>query len=229
MPKLKKTIFLLDIDGYEPEVKAITYPLIERYAEKIDAEIFKIEKRAFEGFPITYEKLQIYELGNVLGNDWNIYIDSDALVHPSAIDFTELIDKDVVLQYGGDMALIRWKYDEFFQRDGRNIGSCNWFTIASDWCLDLWKPLDNGVSLEKVLGCIYPTQYELSMDMERGHLIDDYVLSRNIAQFGLHYKSIGNLIGYEQLQQADFLWHKYAISTEDKIEQMKQKLKEWHL
>lgn len=88
----------------------MTYPWIEFYANKIGAEIFVISDRKFPGFPPVYEKLQIYKLSKKMKNDWNIYIDSDTLIHPETIDFTNYIKKDTVLHHGHDMANVRWKY-----------------------------------------------------------------------------------------------------------------------
>jgi hypothetical protein len=89
----------------------------------------------------------------------------------------------MVLHHGVDMAAHRWNYDEYFLRDGRNIGSRNWFTVASDSCVDLWRPLD--ISLDEALRSIYPTVPELNGGITKEHLIDNYALSRNIAKFGL--------------------------------------------
>ena len=73
---MKKTVYLLNIGDYEPEITSLTYPYISRYASKIGAAVHLITERKFPEWPITYEKLQIYELGRQHGNDWNIYIDS---------------------------------------------------------------------------------------------------------------------------------------------------------
>jgi len=181
---MKKVLYLLNIDNFAPEVTALTYPLIHRYAEKIGAEVCVITERRFHGWPVVYEKLQIHRLGQENGADWHIYLDSDALVHPNTPDWTNFLAMDTVAHNGVDMAAIRWRYDEYFLRDGRNVGSCNWNTIASKWCLDLWRPLD--LTLREALASIRPTAQELGSGViDAAHLIDDYALSRNIARFGL--------------------------------------------
>ena len=68
-------------------------------------------------------------------------------------DVTDYLHKNTICHNGRDMAGIRWKYDQYFRRDGRHVGSCNWFTVASDWCLDLWRPLDD-LTLEEALANI---------------------------------------------------------------------------
>lgn len=225
---IKKTIFTLNVNGYSPEIVAITYPFIKRWAKKIDAEFFEIKERKFPTFPPVYEKLQIYELAQTMENDWNIYVDADALVHPETIDFTNHLSKDTVAHNGADMAGIRWKYDRFFRRDGRNIGSCNWMTVASDLCVDLWHPLDD-LSFEEAIANISPVVGEINTIITADHLIDDYTLSRNIAKYGLKFTTFGQILKDVGLPNANFFWHQYTISVDEKVKEMKRILTEWKI
>lgn len=206
----------MNIDNYAPEITEITYPLIKHYAKKIGADFHIIDERKFPEWPVTYEKLQIHELAKKHKNDWNIYIDSDALVHPETIDWTVYMNKDTVAHNGNDFANFRWKYNNYFLRDGRNIGSCNWFTVASDWCIDLWKPLD--VSLEDSLNSIYPTVNEINTVITPEHLIDDYALSNNIARYGLKFTTFKTILDERGIGDANFFWHLYTITISQKIE-----------
>jgi hypothetical protein len=223
---MNKTIYTLNVDGYSPEITKLTYPLIKRYADKIEAEFCIISERRFPiDYAPVYEKLQIYWLQAERHDDWSIYIDSDALVHPDMFDVTEFINKDTVVHNGSDMANNRWRYDRFFRRDGRHIGSCNWLTIASDWCRELWEPLED-ITYEEAIKNIFPIQMELNTVITREHLIDDYVLSRNIAKYGMHFTTIIQLqtdIG----DKGNYFWHQYVISIEDKLTQMRAVIKEW--
>lgn len=223
---LKKTVFTLNIGNYAPDICDITYPLLKHYAKKIGAEFKVIDERKFPDFPVVYEKLQIRELGKE--NDWNIYLDSDALVHPETPDWTNFISKDTVLHNGTDFANIRWRYDEYFRRDGRNVGSCNWNTTASDWCLDLWTPLD--IPLKEAIENIYPSVNEINTVVTTEHLIDDYTLSRNIARYGLKVKTICDL-QKQLLPDSNFYWHIYTDTIEEKVRQMKEMVsdKKWNL
>jgi len=224
--KIKKTIFTLNVDGYSPEITEFTYPLIERYANKIGADFHIITERKSPKMPPVYEKLQIYDLGRQMRNDWNIFIDSDALIHPDMFDITEFVKKDTVCHNGFDMANNRWRYDKYFKRDGRNIGSCNWFTMASDWCLDLWRPLD--IPYEEALGNIFPIQEELNTIITRDHLIDDYTLSRNIARYGLKFTSIMQIM--QNLNDTgNYLWHQYTMTTDAKVKDMIRVLANWQV
>lgn len=228
--RLKKTIYTLNVNDYEPEITAFTYPLLMQYAEKIDADFFVIRERKYPDWPIDYEKMQIHELGREHGNDWNIYIDSDCLVHPDFFDLTNFIAKDTVLHNGIDMANTRFKYDQYFWRDGRNIGSCNWFAIGSDWCIDLWRPFDD-LTLQEAVANIYPLHEELLSTgrcQRAEHLITDYCLARNIARFGL------KLVTTQQIQTTlsvtgYCLHHEYQVSTSEKITKLKEVLKQWKI
>jgi hypothetical protein len=218
----------LNIDNYEEKITELTYPLLKRYAKKIDADFYIISERKFPDYPPVYEKLQIYKLAQEMENDWNIYIDSDALVHPDFFDITNHLQKDTVAHNGVDMAGNRWKYDRFFRRDGRHLSSCNWFSIASDWCIDLWKPLDD-LTLEEATENITPIVSEVVSGLiPASHLIDDYVLSRNIAKFGLKFTTINQIVK-DIGDTGNYLWHQYLLSSEDKIMQMKEILNIWKI
>lgn len=221
---IKKTIWTLNIGNYAPEICELTYPLMRNYAEKIGAEFRVITERKFPDWPVVYEKLQLHELGR--GSDWTLYFDGDALISPEFFDVTEHLSKDTICHNGRDMAGVRWKYDQYFRRDGRNWGSCNWCTIASDWCLDLWKPLDD-LTFEQALQRINITITEHnSGQCKREHLIDDFTLSRNVAKFSLKATTIMDICGPLGWRQSDgrgfspHLWHKYTIPEDQKVKEM---------
>lgn len=240
MRRDKKTVFTLNVDGYAPEITALTYPLIEAYAHKIGADFHIISERKFPEWPVTYEKLQIFELAREMGNDWNIYIDSDALIHPDTPDLTALLPRDTVAHHGKDCAPVRWKTDKYFQRDGRHFGTGNWLTVASDLCLDLWRPLDD-LTPAQAIANIFPTVFErISGVVNRSHLIDDYALSRNIARFGLKattFREIFSKLGYKEVRDATghvlqneggyFFFHHYLFPLDQKVVQMKKVLRNW--
>lgn len=216
---MKKAIFTLNVDDYSPEITSITYPFIEQYADKIGADFIQIKERGYKKWPVTYEKMQIYHRG--LDYDWNIYIDSDALIHPNMFDITEFLSMDTVMTYDADFAIGRFKYNKYFRRDGRHIGVGNWFTVASKLCLDLWTPAsieykDFG-DIEKI---IYPTAQEKKVGIESSHLIDDYMLSCNIARFGLKHVTFLEYFK-DRTDPTTFFHHNYLQSTEEKIEDLK--------
>lgn len=220
---MRKTVFTLNVNDYSPEITAITYPFIEGYAKKIGADFHVIDKRKFPDWPVTYEKFQIYDLGR--DNDWNIYIDSDALVHPDTFDITEVLPVDTVLTCRSEFAPIHFSYDRFFKRDGRNIYAGNWFTVASSLCIDLWKPLDD-LTLEEAIKNIYPTIAERNMNVTKEHLLDDYTVSRNIAKYGLKYTSFVDILE-KYGNPGEFLFHEYLYTTEEKVANLQKVLAFW--
>jgi hypothetical protein len=224
---MKKTLFTLAVDGFTADITDLTFPLMRRYAEKIGADFHVISDRKFPDMPPVYEKLQIRELGPAMGNDWNLFLDADALVHPDMFDVTEQIKKDTVFHHGTDPRPLRFRSDRFFQRDGRNIGSCNWCTIASDWCIDLWEPLAD-LTLEQAVANIFPTQHELQTVITPAHLIDDYTLSRNIAKNGFKVATLDSVMKQIGVQ-GNFFWHKYTIGREQKVAELKAQLKAWEI
>lgn len=221
---LRKTLYVLNVEGYAPQITALTYPLLRYYADRIGAEFFVIDKRQYPDWPVVYEKIQIFEWARQRDDDWSIYLDSDALVHPECPDWTDLLPMDTVAHNGYDMAAVRWDYDAYFRRDGRHIGSCNWLAIASRWCRDLWQPLD--MPLAEALSRIHPTVDEENAGITPDHLIDDFTLSRNIARYGLKFTSIIDLLPRVGLKAGSF-WHKYAIPAEQKVAEMRETLETW--
>jgi hypothetical protein len=225
---VKKTIYTLNVNKYAPEITALTYPLLKHYANKCGADFHVISKRKYLDWPVTYEKLQIYDLAHKRNDDWSIFLDSDTLVHPETLDWTNYITPDVVMHNGTDYAAIRWKYDKYFLRDGRNIGSCDWNTTASSWCQDLWKPLDD-MTPEEAIKSIFPTNSEVTTVITAEHLIDDYALSRNIAKFGLKTTTIQELQKKLGFTEANFYFHIYTDTTQDKVEKLSGVIKDWKL
>lgn len=221
---MKKTIFTLNIGNYEPEIINLTYPFIKDYAKKIGADFKIIDKAVFPGAPLMYEKMQIFELGR--GNDWNIYVDSDCLVNPYLFDITEILPEDTVLSYNADFADARFKYDNYFRRDGRNIAMGNFFTVASHLCTEIWEPLD-GVSYKEAVERIYLTHQNKRLNHAYGYGIDDFVTSRNLARYGLKYKTFPQLLQDLGKPNADFMYHDHLLTTEEKLKNIKEKIKNW--
>jgi hypothetical protein len=223
---MKKTVFTLNIGDYEPRVRAITYPLLKYYAHKIGANFVEITNRKFPDWPVTYEKLQIFQLGRE--NDWNIYIDADALVHPDSPDWTVYLNRDTVAHWGADEATVRWRYDKYFLRHGQHWGTGNWFTIGSDWCLDMWRPLE--VTPEKAIDCIYPIHQELNTKITPAHLVDDYALSNNIARFGLKTIKLTDLRDTRpQLIGKAFCMHWYMMDNDTKVSKLQSAVEAWRI
>jgi hypothetical protein len=212
MGERTKCIWTLNIGEYAPEITAVTYPWIKFHADKIGADFRVINERKWPEAPTTYEKLQLFTEGE--NYDWNLYVDSDALIHPDMFDVTRHIYPDTVLQYGNDMVGTRFKDNKYFRRDTRRISSCNWFTVASRDCLDIWHPLED-MTVDEALANITP-QLKEAPTCSDGHLIDDYVLSLNISKYGLRYQTFLKLLKYMNSEGAQFLFHTHLLTREEK-------------
>lgn len=218
---MSKAVFTLNVGNYRPDIRAMTYPLMQHWAHKIGAEFHEITERKYPDWPPVYEKLQIRELARDGGFEWIIYLDADTLVYPDTPDWTALLPKDTVACYGFDWAPVRSAMDEYFLRNGRMIGWAGWHSIASHWCLDLWTPLE--MTPEEAFKRLHPTVRESQRGMPASHLIDDYCLSRNVARFGLKAVSLlGLMKNYSQ--EATWYWHRYDIPEAQKAEEMKRVL-----
>ncbi len=228
---IRKTLYTLNVspDGkgtYDPEICHLTYPLLKNYAEKIGAEFHVITERKRPEWPVTIEKFQVAELAKQRGDDWSIFVDADTLISPEMFDITEHMPQNTVAHNGSDMANVRWKYDHYFRRDGRNFGSCTWLVAASSWCVeDLWQ-LPMQKPEEAYANINLTIQEHNSGHCETEHLIDDYTLSRNIARYGLKTTTVTEICGRLAWKTPDgrafspFLWHIYNTDRMTKLSRM---------
>jgi hypothetical protein len=234
---VKKTLYTLNVNGYAPEITALTFPLLKHYAAKIGAEFHVITERKYPEMPITFEKFQVSELAQERGDEWSIFFDADTLIDPEQFDITNHLPKDTVAHNGSDFSGIRWTWDKYMKRDGRGIGSCTWCVIASDMTVEdlWWKPFphtadEHGMRYAlntNILPNIHITVGEHnSGHCQREHLIDDYLLSRNISRFGLKFTTVSDICsnlgvrGPNGAKISPWLWHLYTLSNEAKVKKM---------
>jgi hypothetical protein len=76
----KRCVFVLATADYRPELCALTLPNVKRYADRLGADFVRIQERKLPNCPLTFERMQIYELGH--GNEWNVCIDADVIMSP---------------------------------------------------------------------------------------------------------------------------------------------------
>jgi hypothetical protein len=217
----KKVVYTLALPGYPTQLTDLTFPWIKFYAAKIGADFHVINERKFPDWPPTAEKMQIWELGQ--NNDWNIFIDADAVINPELFDVTAVVPKDTVIFTGLDMAAMRFRPNKYTLRDGRYIGACTWFVVCSDWTIDLWRPPEQ--TPQEVIAEIFPTNGERMCRIGAGmngigpeKLIEDYICSQNIARFGLKHTTIEGHIKQRFGRMYDsYYWHQYTIFLDQKI------------
>ena len=245
MEKVKKTVYTLAIKGYAPELMKTTMALMEKYAKKIEADLVVIDERKFLDKYITYEKFQIWDLMHQRGDDWSIFFDADTMIHPDMFDVTALLSKDTTCSgYSHDFTPLRFRPDHVWRRDGRYFGKGTWFIVCSDWTRDIWKPLDD-ITYEQAVADIFPINDEINKIQKTSEsLIDDYLVSRNIARFGLkhtlltdicatHKINIGVPIqipqpGGQMVQQiSPYLQHDYNRDLNGKVVWAEKVLNTW--
>lgn len=223
---MRKALFTLNVNDYEPEIRALTYPLMREFAGKIKADFIELTERKFPTFPVVCEKWQIYEAGR--GYDWIYYADADTLIHPECIDFTCWLDDQTCAHNGQDHAAVRFHYDEFFASDKRNIGTCGWLTIAPAHCLGLWEPPE--FDAQELISRCYPTIMEWDCGLiDKGHLTDDYNMSRNLARRRYKHTTLMELLPQIGLADSSFFWHAYTVSGKEKYRQMREAIWRWHI
>jgi len=173
---MKTTIHVLLVNNYFPEMSKLTIPTIERWAKKLNGKVNLITNRKWSEWPLLYEKMQIYYDGQ--DSDWNILLDADILVHPDTpepLNFTTPTVVSAKDSYHADTQLFM---DDYFFRDGRNIGISTCAVVASRLCHDLWTPLE--LSLEEAEKRVY----------KKRAILDEYCVSRNLARYGLKLTAI---------------------------------------
>ncbi len=222
---MKKTIYTLSVDNYAPDLTAITFPLMRTFAHKIGADFHVIDERRFHDWPAAMEKLQVYDLATERGDDWSIFLDADAMIHPDTFDFTAHLSKDQVMHHALDQSTTRFEPDRFHRRDGRFQSPGNWFAVASDWTRELWDfPRD--LTPDQAVARIHPTVNELNNRVDRAHLIDDFIVGRNAAKYGLKTTTFVDLCDRLHIPPI-FFFHLYAVTNDVKLAKMKEKLTQW--
>lgn len=225
---MRKQVVTLNISGnYEPEITKLTMPYIYGWSKKIGAEFHTITERVFNQKSVTYEKFQLYELSK--GYDWTLFIDADTLIHPDCPDWSEFLSKDTVCFNGVDLNLIRFRANNYTRRSNLLYGACTWNVIFSDWCRDLWHPMQE-TTFDECMENIQPIQHEkLSETCSKEHLIDDYLVTQNIARYGLKVTTIGEIIKNRVHQDLQYYHHLYACSVEEKIKTIIEAKERWKI
>ena len=173
---MKKAVWVLLIGDYFKELCEVTLPTIEAYAKKIGADIRYITERKFPDFPMTYEKLQIHELGKEYF--WNILIDADTVIKPTYHDVTQVVPENHVGFEKEYQASFLFQANKWFVKDQRNKGIAGNFIVTSQLTHDLWEPLPLTFEELKVI-----------FGKTRHHIMDEYTLSTNCAKYG--YQTAG--------------------------------------
>lgn len=172
---MRKTVYVVNIDNYTPDVFALTFPTVQKYAKRIGADVHVISERklTISGGAVTYEKVQVYELGK--DNDWSILIDADIAISDRLPDVTSIVPQTHVGAHMSYVASKHFPCDMFFFRDGRDIAIAADFIVAPRACHDIWTPISGDLN---------------SYKLNRPFMLDEYCFARNLARYGLKFAGI---------------------------------------
>jgi hypothetical protein len=212
------------MNNWEPEITNLTFPLMKFHAKKIGADFLLLDQRKFPSLPLQLERFQIFNISK--NYDWIIQLDADLLMHPDMPDLTQHVSKDTILISKWDLLSKRFKTDYCFERDGRRISAPGFFTITSDWCRDFWK-LPKDIDLDTALDSTTPLLHEWDgRKVNNTHIVFDYLISRNIAKYGLKVKSFQEL--FKELENnfsigviEDYICHNSWLPLEHKRQHLK--------
>lgn len=183
---MTKCIHVVNIGNYFPELFRISIVTIEKFAKKIDSDLNVITKRKYNTWPVLTEKLQVYDYGK--NYDWNLLLDADILVHPDADDPFENFDPKEVGVKDSYHANQQLMMDESFLRDQRNVGLSSCVVATSKETHDLWK-LPDDITKEQILNNI----------LQNRKIVDEYVISRNLAKYRYGYRELFPIEKYDML------------------------------
>jgi hypothetical protein len=183
---MKICIHIVNIDDYFPELFKLTFQTVEMYAKRISADINIISERTHPNLPVMIEKLQVHKYGE--NYDWNLLMDADILVHPNTYNPFINFDPRMVGNKDEYPASNQLRLDKYFIRDGRNLGLSGCLLASSRLTHDLWEfPQD--LTEEDILNNIHAPR----------KCVDEYVVSRNLAKYGLKYHELFPVKDYNLL------------------------------
>ena len=173
---MKKILHLVNIGDFFPELFSLSFPTVQAYAERCGYEINLIIERKFPEFHINYEKMQVWEDGK--DADINLLVDADVLIHPQFPDVKDIVPPHHIAFNDNYNASSKFNLNDYFLRDGRDVGIASNFVVSYRSTHDLWRPLE-----------ITPDEGRRITFVREGD-IDEYCISQNMSKYGLRYTGI---------------------------------------
>lgn len=173
-PERYKCVYTIVTEDWMPDFSTLTLSLIRRWADRISSDFHIINSRKFEGYPINYEKFQIYELGKEYF--WNIFIDADFIINPDKLeDPTSNRDPNYVyVECTTDLGMY---YNTCPYFKGMSRALTDPFVVSSFYTHDIWEPLDIKYE-DAVKYCKYP------------RMISEFTLTYNMVKNGYPYNGL---------------------------------------
>ena len=208
---MKKVIVVTRVNNYRPDLCEFTIPNLRAYASRINADFLEIEHVKYNYFHVAFEKLQAYDLIKSGKYDKALLVDADIMLYPGLPDLTENFTLQECASWMSyqikSPQLTLWDIDDdpCFQRDGRNLGIVGSIVGCSKYTVDIFKP----------------DMTTHPKGLYRPEIIDEYTMSRNVAQYGL--KHVG-LWGHY-----DGVFHAEATTKNEKdvVEKARKLSREW--
>ena len=215
---MKNLLVTLDIN-YPKEITDLTFPYIKEYSKNINADFKIITERKYPELPIPMEKFQLY---NVCNNyEWTIFLDADVLVNPKTIDFTKVIEKNVVIVS---------EYLDIFNSKDPQFQTKN---VMNKYNLDIHSPfhfLAFNISQKNVVKpWDNPLQYKNYINITNGmkknntkqewHL-DEFFLATNIVKYGISTISLKDDLPHNTVSH-----NGNYLTVEQKITFLKENIK----
>lgn len=196
----------LDENPKWQELAHLTLPAIKEYANKCDADLILLTKRAFDpAAPIYLEKFQTLNAWKN-GYQWALTVDLDACINWRDMPVVwSAISKSVVFNFGRDFAPVRFRFPgehaRYYERcssGSKGFGCCTWFVAASELTgPDLWEfPTywPDFISNHSKYVNLSQTEYNCGLAEKGQCLLDDYSLSVSVHKYGLDICSMRDII-----------------------------------
>jgi hypothetical protein len=164
-----KILFTLNVE-YPKAITDLTHPRFRSTAQKYKWDFVELTRRLHPEWPVTYEKFQIYDYDW----DWALFIDSDAVIHPKADDWT-LLDPNVVWVGGILNQQIRW-----INRPPTAFPT--YCVVVSRECREVWRPPEM-TPQEVQAQWLEPAFPEVVPASHSQIFVDDYTCSMNAHRF----------------------------------------------
>jgi hypothetical protein len=174
-----KAIAVTAVNQYRPDICALTFPNLRTYAARQDADFIVMTERKFPEWHPAYEKLQVFDVA--AHYDYTLLIDADIALHPRLPSLFDSLNprsagcwQEYKIKDPTNLTLWETADDGYFVRDGRNLGIAGCLVGCSRYTRDIFRPLGPRHRPEDIQPKLY-----------RPAIVDEYVMSRNIAKYGL--------------------------------------------